>query len=244
MTHRVFICFCILSLCIIGCFPGTSEKTVEVEVPPMAPAKPPTIAELHLSLAKGAYPADEPIPLQMTVQAGKFDLLVPSASVHGEGAFGGLIVKDAAGKTIRPKSPLLAIGHRKNLLRDGAGVDCIQGVDLKSGADTVAALEDLRAHYNLAPGDYTLQVVMNLRVYRESLQDQSPQVVEMEKDILAIQRSRHSGEAKQEAISRLREDIAAIQREQEEVYDKIYLPLDSLRGSADLESNVVSLKIE
>ena len=66
----------------------------------------------------------------------------------------------------------------------------------------------------------------------------------MEKDLLAIQRSRHSAEAKQEAINRLREDIAAIQREQEEVYDKIYLPLDSLRGSVDLESNVVSLKIE
>jgi hypothetical protein len=243
MTHRVFICFCILSLGIVGCLPGTLEKTVEVEVTPTAPAKPPAIAELHLSLAKGAYPADGPIPLRMTVRAGKFDLLMPAVSVEGEGAFGGLIITDAAGKAITPKSPISAKGHIKNLLHDGKGVDCIHGVDLKSGADTVAALEDLRAHYNLAPGDYTLQVFMNLQVYRESLQDQSPQVVEMEKDILAIQRSRHSGEAKQEAISRLREDIAAIQREQEEVYDKIYLPLDSLRGSADLESNVVSLKI-
>ncbi len=230
MTHRVFICFCILSLGIVGCLPGTLEKTVEVEVTPTAPAKPPGIAELHLSLAKGAYPADEPIPLRMTVRAGKFDLLMPAVSVEGEGAFGGLIITDAAGKAITPKSPISAKGHIKNLLHDGKAVDCIHGVDLKSRADTVAALEDLRAHYNLAPGDYTLQVFMNLQVYRESLQDQSPQVVEMEKDILAIQRSRHSGEAKQEAISRLREDIAAIQREQEEVYDKIYLPLDSLRG--------------
>ena len=40
---------------------------------------------------------------------------------------------------------------------------------------------------------------------------------------------------KQQAISHLREEIAAIQREQEEVYDKIYLPLDSLRGAANLE---------
>ena len=243
MTHRVFICFCILSLGIVGCLPGTLEKAVEVKVTPTAPAKPPAIAELHLSLAKGAYPADGPIPLRMTVRAGKFDLLMPAVSVEGEGAFGGLIITDAAGKAITPKSAISAKGHIKNLLHDGKAVDCIHGVDLKSGADTVAALEDLRAHYNLAPGDYTLQVFMNLQVYRESLQDQSPQVVEMEKDILAIQRSRHSGEAKQEAISRLREDIAAIQREQEEVYDKIYLPLDSLRGSADLESNVVSLKI-
>ena len=97
MTHRVFICFCILSLGIVGCLPGTLEKAVEVEVTPTAPAKPPAIAELHLSLAKGAYPADGPIPLRMTVRAGKFDLLMPAVSVEGEGAFGGLIITDAAG---------------------------------------------------------------------------------------------------------------------------------------------------
>ena len=244
MTHRVFICFCILSLCIIGCLPGTLEKAMEVEAPPMAPAKSPTIAELHLSLAKGAYPADEPIPLRMTVRAGKFDLLVPAASVEGEGAFGGLIVKDAAGKTIAPQSPISSRGHIKNLLHDGMALDCIHGVELKSGADTVAALEDLRAYFDLAPGDYTLQIRMNLKVYREFLPDQPPMVVDMEKDILAIQRARHSAEAKQQAISHLREEIAAIQREQEEVYDKIYLPLDSLRGAANLESDIASLRVE
>ena len=244
MTHRVFICFCILSLCIIGCLPGTLEKAMEVEAPPTAPAKPPTIAALHLSLAKEVYAANEPIPLRMSVRAGKFDLLVPAASVAGEGAFGGLIVTDAAGNTIKPNSPILAVGHTKNLLHDGNALDCIHGVELKSGAETVATLEDLRAHYNLAPGDYTLQIRMGLKVYRESLPDQSPMVVDMEKDILAIQRARHSAEAKQQAISHLREEIAAIQREQEEVYDKIYLPLDSLRGSARLESNVVSLRVE
>ncbi len=244
MTHRVFICFCILSLCIIGCLPGTLEKAMEVEAPPTAPAKSPTIAELHLSLAKGVYAANEPIPLLMSVRAGKFDLLVPAVSVAGEGAFGGLIVTDAAGNTIKPNSPILAVGHTKNLLHDGNALDCIHGVELKSGAETVATLEDLRAHYNLAPGDYTLQIRMNLKVYREFLPDQSPMVVDMEKDILAIQRARHSAEAKQQAISHLREEIAAIQREQEEVYDKIYLPLDSLRGAANLESDIASLRVE
>ena len=244
MIHRVFFCFCILGLGIIGCLTGTSEKTAEVETASTAPAKPPAIAELHLLLAKGAYSADEPIPLRMTVRAGEFDLLVPAVSVEGEGAFGNLIVKDAAGKRIPPTSPIPSEGHIKNLLHDGKALDCIHGVELKSGAETVAALEDLRAHYNLSAGDYTLQVFMDLQVYREFLPDQSPMVVEIEKDILAIQRSRHRAEAKQQAISHLREDIAAIQRNQEEVYDKIYLPLDSLRGSADLESTIVTLRVE
>ena len=247
MTHRVFICFCILGLGIIGCLPGTLDKTMEAQAPqaaPTAPAKPEAVAELHLSLAKEVYPANEPIPLRMTIRAGKFDLLVPAVSVEDEGAFGGLIVTDAAGTEIPPTSPIPSEGHTKNLLHDGQALDCIHGVELKSKAETVTALGDVRAHYNLPPGDYTLQVRMNLKVYRESLPDQSPMVVNIEKDILAIQRSRHSAEAKQQAISHLREDIATIQRNQEEVYDKIYLPLDSLRGSAELESNIVTLKVE
>lgn len=244
MTYRVFFCLFILGLGVIGCLTKTSEKAVEMETAPEAPAKPPTIAELHLSLAKGVYSADEPIPLLMSVRAGKFDLLVPAASVEGEGAFGGLIITDAEGKEVARTSPISWAPHMKNLLHDGKALDCIHGVELKSGAESVAAMEDLRAHYNLAPGDYALQVFMDLKVYRESLPDQSLQVVQLQKDLLAIQRSRHRAEAKQQAISHLREEIAAAQREQAEVYDKIYLPLDSLRGSADLESNTVTLRVE
>ncbi|MDE0297145.1 MAG: hypothetical protein OXN17_00760 [Candidatus Poribacteria bacterium] len=247
MTHRVFVCICILVSGVIGCLPGTLEKAMDAETPPAAPtppAKPPAIAELQLSLQKGVYSADEPIPLQMSVRAGKFDLLVPAASVEGEGAFGGLIVTDASGKEVAQTSPISWAPHMKNLLHDGIGVDCIHGVELKSGSETVAALENVRSHFNLAPGDYTLQVFMNLKVYREFLPDQSPQVVDIQKDILAIQRSRHSKEAKQQAIGHLREEIATIQRELQVVYDKIYLPMNSLRGSTDLESNVVRVRIE
>ena len=242
MTYRVFICLLILTLGVIGCLTRTAEKAMETA--PEAPAKPPTIAELHLSLAKGVYSADEPIPLLMSLEAGKFDLLVPAASVGGEGAFAGLIITDAAGNGVERTSPISWAPNMKNLLHDGKTVDCIHGIEVKSGAETVAALEDLRTHYDLAPGDYTLQVFMNLKVYREFLPDQSPMVVLIEKDILEIQRSRHSTEVKQQAISHLREEIAAIQREQQEVYDKIYLPMDSLRGSADLESNTVTLRVE
>ncbi len=152
MTYRVFFCLFILGLGIIGCLTKTAEKAVEVETAPEAPAKPPTIAELHLSLAKEVYSADEPIPLQMTFRAGKFDLLVPAASVEGEGAFGGLIITDAAGKGVERTSPISWAPHMKNLLHDGKAVDCIHGMELESGAETVAALEDLRTHYNLAPG--------------------------------------------------------------------------------------------
>lgn len=247
MMYRVFICFCILGIGIIGCLPGTLEKAIDAEAPPAAPrppAKPPSIAELHLSLQKEVYSADEPIPLRMSVRAGKFDLLVPAVSVEEEGAFAGIIITDAAGKELTPTIPIPSEGHVKNLLQDGTALDCIHGVELKSGAESVAALDDLRAHFDLSPGDYTLQVFMDFKVYRDFLPDQSPMVVQIEKDILAIQRSRHRAEAKQQAISNLRMEIAALQREQDEVYDKIYLPLESLRGTARLESNVITLRVE
>jgi hypothetical protein len=244
MTYRVFFCLFILGLGTIGCLTKTAEKTVEVETAPEAPAKPPTIAELHLSLAKEVYSADEPIPLQMTLKAGKFDLLVPAASVEGESAFGGLIITDAAGNGVERTSPISWAPHMKNLLHDGKAVDCIHGMEVESGAETVTALEDLRTHYNLAPGNYTLQVFMDLKVYRESLPDQSLLVVQLQKELLAIQRSKHRNEAKQQAISHVKAEIAAAQREQADEYDKIYLPLDSLRGSADLESDIVTLRVE
>lgn len=240
MMYRVFICFCILGLGTIGCLP----RTLEVQTAPPAPAKPPSIAELRLSLEKEVYSEDEAIPLRMSVRAGKFDLLVPAVSVGDEGAFAGMIITDEAGKELTPTAPIPSEGHIKNLLHDGQALDCIHGVELKSGAESVAALENLLAYYNLPPGEYTLQVYMDLQVYRESLPDQSPMVVMIEKDILEIQRSRHRDEVKREAISHLQEEIAAIQREQRVDYDKIYLPLDSLRGKARLESNTVTLRVE
>ena len=42
----------------------------------------------------------------MTIQVGKFDLLVPYATVTGRGAFAKLVVKDNLGQVIPPKPPI------------------------------------------------------------------------------------------------------------------------------------------
>ena len=67
-----------------GCLSGTTGKT-EVNPTPVEPATPASLADLRLSLAKPSYSLNEPIPLDLTMQVGKFDLLVPYVAVSGRG---------------------------------------------------------------------------------------------------------------------------------------------------------------
>ena len=86
---------------------------------------------------------------------------------------------------------------------------------------------------------------MSLKIYREFLEDQSLQIVEIEREIAEVQGSKKlPTDAKQEVTTRLREEIEYIQSQEKERSDRIYLPLDSYRGSTNLESNIINLNIE
>ena len=84
-----------------GCLSGTSGK-IEPDPTPAEPATPASLADLQLSLAKPSYSLSEPIPLDLTMQVGKFDLLVPYATVTSRGAFSKLVVKNNLGQAIAP----------------------------------------------------------------------------------------------------------------------------------------------
>jgi hypothetical protein len=241
--NRLLIGFLILSLFGAGCLSKKSEQSVVAEATAETD-EPATVAEIELSSAKSTYQKDEAIPLELTFRTGKFDLFVPSVVVTKQGAFTRLVVKDAKGRIVKPKYPISMASHPKILLRKGREVRSIPGIELKAQSEKKAVLEDLTKYYKLGAGDYTLHVPMTLKVYRESLADQSPQILELERDIARLQaNAKLPADAKQEAIGFLREDIEAIREKQPETSDQVYLPLDTLRGSADLESNVISLTI-
>ena len=247
MKNRFYLtCTLILTLCVIGCLGGKSEKAVEAALPPPEETTTPAVlAELHLATPKLAYAPDEAIPVEMTIRLGKFDLLVPYVTVEGRGAFTKLVVKDAEGGVVKPKYPIAMANKPKTLFSKNKAVQCIQGVDLKARMEKKAVLEDLKVHYKLAPGDYTLQVLMNLRVYRESLVDQPLQIVEVQRDIARIQANRKlPADAKQEAIDNLKRDIEMMESKREGTSGEIYLPIKASRGAAEIESNVLSLKIQ
>jgi hypothetical protein len=238
-----FICLVVCSFFVIGCLGGKSDTSVQMQATPVE--NPPTIMELQLSSSKPIYAIDEAIPLEMTTQVGKFDLLVPYAAVEGKGAFTNLVVKNEMDEIVKPKHPIALADEPKTLMRNGNHVSCIRGVDLKAGTVREALLENLNTYYKLEPGDYTLQVLMNLNVYRESLRDQSPQILEYEREVAAIQKSpKLPASEKQQAVAQLREEIEFMRSKMEDKLNKIYLPLNSLRGTAELESSVTSLKIQ
>ena len=247
MTHRFPTLIAILSVCIVGCLTEKSEKilkTTEANTPQAEEAKP-TVAELSLSLAKSNYQSAEPIHLDMTIKTGKFDLLAPYVTAGGTGAFTKLMVKNEAGETVKPKHPITMANESKTLIWKGKETQCIRGIKLGSKTEWKVALDNLRTYYHLTSGNYTLKVLMNLKIYREFLADQSLQIIEIEREIAEIQGSKKlPADAKQEVTNRLREEIEYIQNQEKEKSDRIYLPLDSYRGSTNLESNIINLNIE
>ena len=244
MTHRFLTLVVILSFCQIGCLTKKPEKileTTKANTSQFEETKP-TVAELSLSLAKSNY---QPIQLNLNIETGKFDLLAPYVTAGGTGAFTKLVIKNERGEIVKPKYPITMANESKTLIWKGKEARCIRGIKLEAQTERQVAVDNLRTYYDLTPGIYTLQVLMNLKIYRDFLEDQSPQIVEIKREIAEIQGSKKlPADAKQEVTTRLIEEIEYIQSQETERSNRIYLPLDSYRGSTNLESNNISLNIE
>ena len=244
MKTRLLICLTLWSLYTTGCLSGTTGKT-EPTPTPSEPATPASLADLHLSLAKPSYTLSEPIPLDMTIQVGKFDLLVPYAAVTSRGAFVKLVVKDQLGQAISPKPPITFPAKTKTVMWQDRVVSCIQGIELKAGEARKASLKDLKFYYRLDPGDYTLQVVMELKVYREIFSPEPPEVLEIKNEIRIVQADPVMPDnMKERMIHNLEREIEGLRHEVAAELDGTYLLLDSYRGLATLESKVVPLTIQ
>ena len=242
MTTRLLICLTLWSLYTTGCLSGTTGKT---EPTPVEPATPASLGDLHLSLAKPSYSPNEPIPLDMTIQVGKFNLLVPYAAVTSRGAFAQLVVKNSLGQVIAPKSPITFPAKTKTVMWEDRVVSCIQGMELKAGETRKASLKDLKTYYKLGPGDYTLQVLMELKVYREIFAPEPPEVLEIKNEIRIVQADASMpDDMKKRMIHNLEKEIEGLRHEEVAQLDGTYLLMDSFRGLATLESNTVPLTIQ
>lgn len=244
MKTRLLICLTLWSLYTTGCLSGTTGKT-EINPTPTEPAPPAALADLHLSLAKPSYRLTEPIPLEMTIQVGKFDLLVPYAAVASRGAFAKLEVKNRLGQVIPPKPPITFPAKTKTVMWEDKVVSCIQGAELKAGETRGAMLKDLRTYFKLGPGDYTLQVLMELKVYREIFSPEPAAVQEIKNEIRIVQAdSVMPDDMKERMIHNLEKEIEGLRNEEAAKLDGLYLLLDSYRGLATLESNIIPLAIQ
>ena len=244
MQTRLLICLTLWSLYTTGCLSGTTGTT-EVNPTPVEPATPASLGDLRLSLAKPSYSLTEPIPLEATIQVGNFDLLVPYAAVTGRGAFSELVVKNNLGQVIAPKTPITFSAKTKAVMWADRMVSCIEGTQLKSGDTRTAALKDLKSYYRLGPGDYTLQVIMELKVYREIFSAETPEIREIKREIRVVRDNPNMpDDMKNRMIHNLEREIEGLQHDAAVKLEGTYLLLDSYRGLATLESNTVPLTIQ
>ncbi len=232
-----------------GCLGGqqTATQTLEMDTSTAEVEAQNTLAVIELSSPAATYPVQEVIPLELSIQNGKYDLLVPISSVAGQRAFKQLIVTDSNGQVVKIKKNMPFGNTMKTLYQTGKTVRCIQGFDMKAGTTHTVQLDNLQAYYSLEPGSYTVQVKIELEVYKEFMKDQHPEIIELEREIFSIQNSKNpqfTPEVKKEAIGYTQDQIELIKEKYKDELQDIYLPLNARRGKALVESNTISLTIE
>ena len=236
-----------LILCLCGCQANLERgmRPIETEASPTEALK--SLAVLELSSPKTNYSDKEIIPLELQIQNGKFDLLVPFSTVAMVRAYRQLTVTDSNGVVVK-KIKTIPLGNTlKTLYKNGESIRAIQGFDMKANTTQTVILDNLLEYYKLAPGSYTVKVAIELEVYNEFIRDQHPQIIELEREIYDIQNSTNpqfTPEVKREAIGYTQDQIKLIQEKYKDDWQDIYLPLRSRRGKAWLESNTIAITID
>ena len=199
---------------------------------------------LSLTTPKLTYTPEEPIPLELSIQGGEFNLLVPFINVASSGAFTHLKAIDTNGNIVEPKRPITQPSTEEIFIeRDGKSIQYIRGYELKSATTQAISLENLRKYYEFQKGTYTITLTMELPVYRDSLKKRHPEVIELEAEIKRIQKvsdAHVSAADKRSAVNDLQQQIKRLEKKS----NNIYLPIKSLLGKASITSNTVVLTIE
>ena len=249
MRYFALTVFLVCSFTATGCmtspvFVGTEKTPIQAPSAPPEPVEESFVARLHVSSPQATYRSDESISIGVVIETGTFDLLVSHATVESEGLLPALVVTDQNGAVVDPDSPVAYGSEMKELVRDGKKVECVKGVRLLSGTGRMVVIEDIRNHYALTPGVYTLQVSLDLNIYKETVTAESIPIHDAEQRIGRVRaKPRIAAHTREKHIAGLESAIDALEIQAQEL-DEIYLPLDSLRGVVTLKSNVITLHIQ
>lgn len=241
-------CLLLLSLALAGCLGNLQKMQTETDASDTATeteeaSRP--LAELQLSTPKTNYAVKEAIPLELNIQNGKFDLLVPFFSVATKGAFTQITVRDVNGQVVEPKRAITQENPQKYVTHDGKSIRCIHGFDFKADANQELTLKDIQRYYQLQPGTYTITLAIDLEVYRDFIIEDHPEILELKRDLARLQNDPNlQAAAKADALNYYQEQIKFIEERHKDEVKDIYLPIKSRRGKASLVSNEITVTIE
>ena len=222
-----------------GCVAGLQKQSSPTDVTTATSG-----VMLTLSTPEATYTSKDTIPIELSIQSGKFDLLVPYANVSTSGTFAQLKVTDTDNNIVEPKRSITAPNSEAIFIeKDRKSVQCIRGLALKAVATQTVSLEDLQKYYQLEKGSYTITLTIALPVYRDFLKKKHPEVIQLEAEIKRIQKvtdAHVSAADKRSAVNDIQEQIEFLEKKDKD----IYLPVDSLLGKAMLTSNSITLNVE
>lgn len=231
--------YLLLTLSMIGCIAGLKTQSSPTDAVTAT-----SEMVLSLSTSKSVYTVEDSIKLNLNIQNGQFNLLVPLVDIATSRAFKQLSVKDIDGNIVAPKRSIsVPISEEIFIEKNGKSVQCIQGFELKDASIHEVSLENLQKHYALQEGSYTVTLTIILPVYRDFFEKRHPEVIELEEEIKRIQKvtdAHVSAADKRSAVNDLKQQIASLEKK----YTNIYLPVKSLLGEASITSNELMLTIE
>ncbi len=229
----------LLIFCMTGCVGG-----LKIQSSPTDAVTATSEIVLSLSTPKTVYTVGDSIKLNLSIQNGQFNLLVPSVNVATPGAFKRLKVKDTDGNITEPERPIrVPISEDIFIERNGKSVQCIQGLELKAESTHEISLENLRKYYELQKGSYAVTLTITVPIYRDSLKKRHPEIIELEEEIKRIKKvadAHVSAADKRSAVNDLQQQIESLEKK----HKYLYLPVKSLLGEASITSNALMLTIE
>lgn len=236
---NLILLYLFLSFSVIGCIPSLKTQSSPTDATTAT-----SEVIIALSTPKTTYTSTDPIPLELSIQNGKFDLLVPFVNVATSRAFAQLEITDTDGNIVKPKRSIPVPSSAEVFIeKDGKSVQCIQGLALKAETTQMVPLENLQKYYQLQKGSYTIALTIELSVYRDFLKKKHPEVIELEAEIKRIEDvtdAHVSAADKRSAVNDIQEQIDFLEKKHKE----IYLPVKSLLGKAMLNSNSITVIIE
>ena len=223
----------------IGCIPSLQTQSSPTDVTTAT-----SEVIVSLLIPKATYTSTDTIPLELSIQNGKSDLLVRFTDVSTPGTFSQLRVTDTDSNLVEPKRSITAPNSEAIFIeKDGKSVQCTRGLALKASTTQTISLDNLQKYYQLSKGSYTVELTMGLSVYRDFLKKKHPEIIELEEEIKRIQKvtdAHVSAADKRSAVNDLQQQIEFLEKK----HTDIYLPVKSLLGKAMLTSNNITITIE